>query len=141
MRSEGWHSTSGREKERMRERTDPSSMESWMFSTGMVFIMSITLSTKFFYKDVLERLRKRIIRLRPVIADKCMLHHDNAVCHTALSVTEFFTSKGIPVVPLPPFTFSKTPRMSLSAQMTSHLRLTQMHTKNKHVIHYKTWQL
>ena len=30
-----------------------------------------------------------------------MLHHDNVPCHTALSVTEFFTSKDILVFPSP----------------------------------------
>ena len=30
------------------------------------------------YKSVLENLRKRVIRVRPEIADKWMLHHDNA---------------------------------------------------------------
>jgi hypothetical protein len=30
-----------------------------------------------------------------------MLNHDNAPCHTALSVTEFLTSKNIYVVPQP----------------------------------------
>ena len=36
--------------------------------------------------------------VRPDITDKWMLHH-NAPCHTAVSVTEFLTSKSIPVVP------------------------------------------
>ena len=36
------------------------------------------------------------------IADKWMHHHDSTPGHTALSVTEFFISKGIPVVPQPP---------------------------------------
>ena len=49
---------------------------------------------KVIYTDVL----KRVIRVRPDNADKWMLHHDNAPCHTSLSVTEFLTSKGIPVV-------------------------------------------
>ena len=68
----------------------------------MVFSMSVTIFTKFFYKDVLERLRKRVIRVRPDIADKWMLHHDNAPCHSALSVTQFLTPKGMPVVLQPP---------------------------------------
>ena len=42
------------------------------------------------------------IRVRPGIADKWMLHHDNVPCHTTLSVTEFLTSKGILVVPQSP---------------------------------------
>jgi len=32
-----------------------------------------------------------------------MLHHDNAPCHTAISVIEFLCKKGIPVVPQPPY--------------------------------------
>ena len=36
------------------------------------------------------------------IADNWMLHHDNAPCHTAISVIEFLAKKGIPVVPQPP---------------------------------------
>jgi len=39
-----------------------------------------------FYKDVLERLRKRVRRVRMDIADDWVLHHDNAPAHTALSI-------------------------------------------------------
>jgi hypothetical protein len=39
-----------------------------------------------FYKDVLERLRKQIQRVRTDIADDWVLHHDNAPAHTALSI-------------------------------------------------------
>jgi hypothetical protein len=35
------------------------------------------------YKDVLERLRKRVKRFRKDIADDWVLHHDNASAHTA----------------------------------------------------------
>ena len=42
-----------------------------------------------FYKDVLERLRKQIQRVRTDIADDWVLHHDNAPAHTALSIREF----------------------------------------------------
>ena len=52
-----------------------------------------------FYKEVFERLRKRIILMRPDNADKWILQHDNAPCHTVLSITECLTSKSIPVVP------------------------------------------
>ena len=31
------------------------------------------------YREVLERLRKRVHRVQPEIADTWMLHHDNAV--------------------------------------------------------------
>jgi len=56
-----------------------------------------------FYKDVLERLRKEVQRDRKDIADDWVLHHDNALAHTALSVREFLAKKNIPVLPHPPY--------------------------------------
>ena len=41
------------------------------------------------YKDVLERHRKRVQRVRTDIAEDWVLHHDNAPAHTALSIREF----------------------------------------------------
>ena len=55
-----------------------------------------------FYREVLERLRKRVARVRPGIARTWMLHHDNALCHTAVSINEFLAEKSIPVFPQPP---------------------------------------
>ena len=55
-----------------------------------------------FYREVLERLRKRVAPVRPSIARTWMLHHDNAPCHTAISINEFLAEKSIPVVPQPP---------------------------------------
>ena len=46
-----------------------------------------------FYREVLERLRKRVLRVRPGIAHTWMLHHDNAPCHTAVSINEFLEEK------------------------------------------------
>ena len=56
-----------------------------------------------FYQEVLERLRKRLARVRPGIAHTWMLHHNNAPCHTAVSINEFLAEKSIPVVPQPPY--------------------------------------
>ena len=56
-----------------------------------------------FYKDVLERLRKGVQRVRRDIADDWVLHHDNAPAHTALSFREFLAKKNIPVRPHPPY--------------------------------------
>lgn len=56
-----------------------------------------------FYKDVLERLRKRVQRVRTDIADDWVLHHDNAAAHTALSIRVFLAKKNIPVLPHPPY--------------------------------------
>jgi len=54
---------------------------------------------QFYYREILGRLRKRVVRVRPSIANNWMLHHDNAPCHMAISVIEFLAKKGIPVVP------------------------------------------
>jgi len=56
-----------------------------------------------FCKDVLERLRKRVQRVRRDIADDWVLHHGNAPAHTALSIREFLAKKNIPVLPHPPY--------------------------------------
>ena len=64
-----------------------------------------TVNQVFFIKKGSEK----VIHMRPDIADKWMLHHDNAPCHTALSITELFISKGIPVVPQPPIHLTWAP--------------------------------
>jgi hypothetical protein len=56
-----------------------------------------------YYNDVLERLRKRVQRVRTYIADDWVPHHDNAPAHTALSIREFLVEKNIPVLPHPPY--------------------------------------
>jgi len=56
-----------------------------------------------FYKDVLERLPKRVQRVRRDTADCWVLHHDNAPAHTALSIREYLPKKKIPVFPHPPY--------------------------------------
>ncbi|XP_050522590.1 protein GVQW3-like [Daktulosphaira vitifoliae] len=78
-----------------------------------------------FYREVLERLRKRVLRVRPDIANTWILHHDNAPCHTALSVLQYLTSKGITVLPQPPYSpdmspcdFFLFPRMKLEVKGT-----------------------
>ena len=56
-----------------------------------------------FYQEVIEKLSNRVARVRPGIARTWMLHHDNAPCHTAVSINEFLAEKSIPVVPQPPY--------------------------------------
>jgi len=62
-----------------------------------------------FYKDVLERLQKRVQRVRTNIADDWVLHHDNAPAHTMLSIREFLAKKNIPVLPHPPYSPDPAP--------------------------------
>jgi len=47
-------------------------------------------ANQYYYKDILERLRKRVMRVRPNIATNWTLHHDNAPAHAAFSVAQFF---------------------------------------------------
>jgi histone-lysine N-methyltransferase SETMAR len=54
-----------------------------------------------FYKDVLERLRKRVQRVRKDIAGDWVQHHDIAPAHAALSIREFLAKKNIPSFPPP----------------------------------------
>ena len=56
-----------------------------------------------FCNESLERLQKRVQRVRKGIADDWVLHHDNAPAHTALSTREFPAKKNIPVLPRPPY--------------------------------------
>ncbi|XP_052748163.1 protein GVQW3-like [Galleria mellonella] len=62
-----------------------------------------------YYRQVLERLRKRVNRVRPNIARNWILHHDNAPCHTALSVSQYLASKGIAVLQQPPYSSDMSP--------------------------------
>ncbi|XP_076389903.1 uncharacterized protein LOC143264850 isoform X1 [Megachile rotundata] len=39
-----------------------------------------------FYVDVLERLRKRVVKTRKHISATWIVHHDNAPCHNALRI-------------------------------------------------------
>jgi len=52
--------------------------------------------------DVLERLRKRVIRVRKDIAATWVLHHDNAASHTSLRVREFLAKHNVATLPQPP---------------------------------------
>jgi len=64
---------------------------------------------QFYYRDILERLRKRVVRVRPSIANNWMIHHDNAPCHMVISVNEFLAKMGIPMVPQPPYSPDLSP--------------------------------
>ena len=61
-----------------------------------------------FYREVLERLRKRVARVRPGIARTWMMHHDNAPCHTAVSINEFLEKKAFLWFLSPLFTGSQS---------------------------------
>ena len=75
-------------------------------SMGIVHKEWVSVS---YYKGILERLRKRVIRVRSNITTNWILHHDNVPAHAAFSVAQFLTSKGITVMPQPPYSPDLTP--------------------------------
>lgn len=82
-----------------------------------------------FYREVLEKLRKRVIRVRPNIKNNWVLHHDNAPCHTAISINEFLASKNIPVAPQPPYSPDLSPcDFFLFPRLKNHLKGTHFGT-------------
>jgi len=61
-------------------------------SQGIVhtkFVPQRQTVNQFYYCEILGRLRKRAVRMRPSIDNNWMLHRDNAPCHMAISVIEF----------------------------------------------------
>ena len=75
-------------------------------SQGIVhkgFLPSEQIVNQTLYREVLERLRKRVARVRPDIARTWMLHHENATCYTEVSINEFLAEKCIPVVLQPSY--------------------------------------
>ena len=68
-----------------------------------VFVPSGQTVNHAIYKDVFERLRKWVLRVRRDIADNWVLQHDNAPANTALSIREFLAKKNIPLLPHPPY--------------------------------------
>ena len=63
---------------------------------------------KQYYREFLERLRKRVLRVWPEIADTWMLHHHNAPSHCHLR-ERIFGQKSISVVPQPPYSPDLSP--------------------------------
>ena len=111
--SEEWHTKSSpRPKKARMSRFRVKTMIIVFFdSRGIVhkeFVPPGQTVNHVFCKDVLERLRKRVQRVRREIADDWVLQHDNAPGHTALSIREFLVKKNIPVLP----TSSLQPRSS-----------------------------
>lgn len=53
--------------------------------------------------------QERVMHVWPEIADSRMLHHDNASCHTTLSMNEYLAEKNIPIVPQSPYSPDLSP--------------------------------
>ena len=104
--SEEWHTKSSpRPKEARMSRSRVKTMIIVFFDSRAIVHKEFVLPGQIFnhaiYKDVLERLRKRVQRAGRDIADDWVLQHYNAPANTALSIREFLAKKNIPVLPHP----------------------------------------
>lgn len=123
-----WHtSTSPRPKKARMAKSKIKSMLICFFDIhGIVhkeFLPPGQTVNQHFYREVLERLRKRVIRVRPNIKNNWVLHHDNAPCHTAISINEYLASKNIPVAPQPPYSPDLSPcDFFLFPKLKNHLK-------------------
>jgi len=109
-----WHTANSPcpKKSRMSKSKIKSMLICFFDSQGIVhkeFVPPGQTVNQTFYREVLERLRKRVAHVRPGIAGTWMLHHDNASCHTAVSINEFLAGKSISVVPEPPYSLDLSP--------------------------------
>lgn len=126
--SQEWHTANSPrpKKARMSKSRIKTMLICFIDSNGVVhkeFVPEGETVNQHYYREVLERLRKRVARVRPNIKDTWMLHHDNAPCHTALSITEFLTHKNIPVVPQPPYSPDLSPcDFFLFPRLKNHLK-------------------
>jgi len=99
-------------KSRMNKSKIKSMLICFFDSEGIVhteFVPQGQTVNQFYYRKILEGLRKRAVCVRPSIANNWMRHHDNAPCHMAISVIEFLAKKGILVVPQPPYSRDLSP--------------------------------
>ena len=112
--SSEWHTSNSPclKKARMSKSKIRSMLICFFNSQGVVnkeFVPRGQTINKQDYGEVFEQLRKRVYRIRAEIADTWMLHCNNAPCHTAISMNEFFTKTDIPVVPQPPCSLDLSP--------------------------------
>ena len=96
--SREWHTAKSPhpKKARMSKSKIKSMFICFFDSQGIVhkeFVPAGQIVNQTFYWEVLERLRKRVACVLPSIARIWMLHHDNAPCHTAVSINEFLQKK------------------------------------------------
>ena len=103
-----WHSPGSPcpRKARMSKSRIKSMLIVFFDSKGIVhkeFLPSGQTINVAFYVEVLQRLRNRVARVRPEIADEWILHHDNAPNHASIVVKEFLAKRKIPTLPQPPY--------------------------------------
>ncbi|XP_046659441.1 histone-lysine N-methyltransferase SETMAR-like [Homalodisca vitripennis] len=76
------------------------------------FVLQGHTANTAFYLEVLKRLKRRVVRVRPNIKDYFKLHH-NVPSHTAFIVINYLTQNKTPVVPKPPYSSDLGPLFPL----------------------------
>jgi len=89
QQSQEWHtSASPKQKKGRMSKSKIKTMLICFFDSQEIVYKEFVLQGKtvnpHFYKEFLERLRKRVIRVKPNIKNTWLLHHDNEPCHTAI---------------------------------------------------------
>lgn len=106
--SSEWHTTESPrpKKARMSKSKVKSMLIAFFDSKGVVhkeFVPPGQTVNAAFYVEVLTRLKKRVARIRPEIANTWVLHHDNAPSHASLLVREFLAKQTVATLPQPPY--------------------------------------
>jgi histone-lysine N-methyltransferase SETMAR len=99
QQSSEWHTSNSRrpKKARMSKLNIKFMLICFFDSQGVVY-KEFVHQGETVRSEVIERLRKRVHRIRSEIADTWMPHHDNPPRHTTISLNEFLTKKCIPVL-------------------------------------------
>ena len=89
--SKEWHTSASPRPKNARRRISKikSMLICFFYSEGIVHTKCVPQGhtvNQFYYREILERLRKSVVCVRQSISDNWLLHHDNAPCHTAISV-------------------------------------------------------
>ncbi|PNF23608.1 hypothetical protein B7P43_G04760 [Cryptotermes secundus] len=108
IRSAEWHtSASPCPKNARMSKSEVNVMLIVLFDMGGLvhheFVPNGTTINVKLYVQVLKRLKRRVYRIQPDIADDWKHHHDNAPAHTAFLVTGFLTNSKVPMIPQLPY--------------------------------------
>ena len=119
--SKDWHtSASPRPKKgRMSKSKIKSILICFFDSEGIFhteFLPQGQTANQFYYREILEGLRKRVVRVRPSIANNWILLHDDSHCHMAISVIEFLAKKGFLWFHSPILPWSESERLFFCSQ-------------------------
>jgi len=112
--SSEWHTSESPrpKKARMRKSKVKTMLIVFFDAKGVVhkeFVPQEQTINATYYVEVLDRLRKRVVRCRKEIVATWQLHHDNTLSHTALRVREFLAKHSIATLPQPPYSPDLSP--------------------------------